>query len=611
MGTKSKLLFLVAMMLLALGVATAVNISLNFKEYSMEGAVNKSKMTANIVKDGLTAHMVNGIMDKREYFLDRISKNEDIESLWISRGQNVIKQYGKGFNNETLRDSIDKEVLKTGKTVKKVIQKSNKILLRVTIPYNVNPQDNCLQCHNVKTGDTLGAISMEFNLNSTRATAMTTIGKIILINIVFTILALLLVNYFVTPYLKLFSNMQEGIKKAYSGDFTHKFTTNIKGDGRDIVEHLNTLFSKMQETFGDIKHNLATFIPQGTNFSSDPLYEAKTIIAELSDIYKFKKTIERDLSKSAVYGRVVDILIYKYSIKHFAFYEVNDIQHTRELIHITEGESICLNFVDKNATKCRTYRTQSDTISTDFKDICQTCKANGFEYLCIFFNINTEASLILSMTATSANEIKRINSLIPSIRNYLEAAKPVIEGRILMNKLRDTSLRDAMTGLYNRRFLEEFIDQVMSQAQRKNETYSILMLDVDFFKMINDTYGHDVGDDVIVKLAQLLQKSIRDADLAIRYGGEEFIIMLHNASDEGTLKVANKVYSEFSKTVFEVGEGKTMQKTLSIGIAKFPKDGDNIWKCIKYADTALYEAKNTGRNKVVEFKPEMFNSEDF
>jgi len=611
MQTKSKLLLLVASMLLALGIATAVNISLNFREYSNESAFNRSKTTANIIKDGLTAHMVNGIMDKRKYFLEQISKNEDIESLWISRGQNVIKQYGEGFSHETVRDAVDKEVLKTGKTIKKIVKKDNKILLRVTIPYNVNAQDNCLKCHNVKIGDTLGAVSMEFNLNSTRATGLTTVAKIICINIIFTILALLLVNYFVKPYLKLFSNMQEGIKKAYSGDFTHTFTTTIKGDAKDIVQHLNTLFSKMQETFGDIKHNLATFIPQGTNLSSDPLYEAKTIIAELSDIYKFKKTIERDLSKTTVYSRIVDILIHKYSIKHFAFYEIDDIQHNRELIHITEGESICFDFVDKNAKECRTYRTESDTISTDFKDICQTCKANNLEYLCIFFNINTEASLTLSMTATSADEIKRITSLMPSIRNYLEAAKPVIEGRILMNKLRDTSLRDGMTGLYNRRFLEEFIDQVMSQAQRENETYSVLMLDVDFFKMVNDTYGHDIGDKVIVQLGKLLHESIRDADLAIRYGGEEFIVMLHNANDDGTLKVANKIHSEFSKLIFEVGDGKTMQKTLSIGISKFPKDGDTIWKCIKYADTALYEAKNTGRNKVVEFKPEMFNSENF
>ena len=126
--------------------------------------------------------------------------------------------------------------------------------------------------------------------------------------------------------------------------------------------------------------------------------------------------------------------------------------------------------------------------------------------------------------------------------------------------------------------------------------------------MVNDTYGHDVGDKVIVALSKVLKDSIRDADLAIRYGGEEFLIMLSNAADEGILQVAQKIHSAFAKLSFDVGGGEMLKKTISIGIAKFPTDADTIWKCIKYADTALYEAKNTGRNKIVEFKPEMFKS---
>jgi len=177
-----------------------------------------------------------------------------------------------------------------------------------------------------------------------------------------------------------------------------------------------------------------------------------------------------------------------------------------------------------------------------------------------------------------------------------------------MSKLRNTSLKDAMTGLYNRRFLEEFIDTIANQAKRDNTTYSVLMLDVDFFKKVNDTYGHDIGDKVIVKIGEVILSNIRESDLGIRYGGEEFVILLHNANDEGTRAIASKIHSEFAELAFDVGNGKTIQKTMSIGIAKFPKDGDTIWKCIKYADTALYVAKTTGRNKIVEFKAEMFKS---
>lgn len=613
MQSKSKLLFVVLIMLLGLTVATIINVSLNFREYSINNAIDKSQMTAAIVEDGLTAHMVNGIMDKRQYFLEKISNHDEIKSLWLVRSDNVMKQYGEGFNNEVVRDAIDSQVLKTGTTVKQVTEHADNIILRVTVPYKatLNPSNtNCLQCHDVKPGDTLGAISMEFDITNMRYSGMLTIIKILVINLLFIIIVLVLINHYVTPYLKLFSNLQDGIKKAHRGDFTHRFETTVKSDGKDIVQQINTLFQKMQETFGNIKYNLGTFIPQGCVTSNDPLYEAKTIIGELSDIYKFKKTIELDLSKDVVYSRIINILKSKYGLKHFTFYELNNINDKRKLIHITDGESICNIEIDSQNSLCRAQRTQTDVISSEFEDLCKYCNTQDIKYICLPFNINDDNSLTLSITTKDDKELNRINALIPSIKNYLEAAKPVIESKILMDKLRDTSLRDGMTGLYNRRFLEEFIDKVMSQAQRDNVNYSVMMLDVDFFKMVNDTYGHDVGDKVIVEIGKVLQDNIRESDLAIRYGGEEFIVMLHNANEEGTLAVASKIHNAFAELVFDVGNGETMRKTMSIGIAKFPVDGDTIWKCIKFADTALYVAKTTGRNKIVEYYAGMSEGDD-
>jgi diguanylate cyclase (GGDEF)-like protein len=615
MATKSKLLLVVTLMLLALGAATIINISLNFRAYSIKGAVEKASMTAAIVKDGLTAHMVNGIMDKRQYFLDQIStNNDDVKKLWLVRSQKVIDQFGEGFNNETIRDAIDKKVLDTGKLIKKVDETSENITLRVTIPYKATVSGNgtnCLSCHDVKRGDTLGAISMEFDITSMRNAGFLTIIKILFINLIFIVIVLLLINYYVTPYMKMFSNMQNGITKAYRGDFSHKFHTSIKGEEKEIILQMNTLFRKMQETFGDIKHNLATFIPQGNISSNDPLHDAKTIIGELSDIYKFKKTIELDTKKESVYKRIVDVLTEKFHLKHFAFYEVRTTNEAvRTLIHITDGTSICNAEVDEDANLCRAFKTNTDVISTEFINLCETCNCKDTYYICIPFSINEEYSLVLSVTAKTEDAISYINAKTPAIKNYLEAAKPVIEGRLLMAKLQDTSLRDGMTGLYNRRFLEEFIDKIMSQAVRDKDTYHAMMLDVDFFKSVNDNYGHDIGDKVITEIGKLLQDAIRDADLAIRYGGEEFLVMLRNASDEGALKVAQDIHSQFAQLSFDVGNGQHIKKTISIGMAKFPTDGETIWKTIKYADTALYVAKTTGRNKIVEYSEEMSENQD-
>jgi len=615
METKSKLLLIVALMLFGLTLANIINVALNFKSYSIKSAMDKADTIANIVKDGLTAHMVNGIMDKRSYYLNEITKTNNIDKIWIARSPNVIKQYGMGLENEAIRDKIDKEVMSSGKSIKHVYANLLNDKLRITIPYKANLGNssiNCLKCHNVHTGDTLGIISMEFDISDLKYGAIITILKIFGINIIFLIVALLLINHYATPYIKMFSDMQIGIKKAYSGNFTHKFYTSISGEAKDIVEQLNTLFSKIQETFGEIQQSLSTFIPQDTlKSSSDPLGEAHTIINELSDIYKFKKTIELDFSKDIVYTRIITILKNRYNVKNLAFYEVNNTKKTRELIYISRGKSICLEKTDKDSSKCRANRTNNAVISTEFQNLCQSCEAGDIKYICLSFAINNDISLVISITAKTDNEINKIKSHIDSIENYLEAAKPVLESKILMDKLRDASLRDPMTGLYNRRFLENVIDKIMSQAERSKDTYHVMMLDIDFFKMVNDTYGHDIGDKVIVELSKVLKGSIRESDLAIRYGGEEFLIMLKDATNEKAFKIAKKINNNFANLLFDVEENETLQKTISIGISKFPDDGNTIWKCIKYADTALYVAKETGRNKIVEFKPEMFEGEEF
>lgn len=607
MNTNRKILFIVALMLIGLAIATITNVALNFREYGYNNAVEKSKMTAEIVRDGLTAHMVNGMMDKRQFFLSNIADIKDVQALWIVRSKNVIAQHGEGMQNEHPRDAIDNQVLKEGILVRKITEDSQNAILRVTIPYIASAygSPNCLSCHNAKEGDVLGAISMEFNINDIRQTGAMTIAKIFGINLLFLIVALWVTNHYFKPYMSLLENLQLGIKRARTGDFSYRFKTTLKDTGSEVAEQMNTLFEKMEETFGGIKHDLSTFMSRSNISCADPLNSAGAIIKELSDVYKFKKTIELDNSKEAIYDRFVYILKERYHFTHFALYEVEKQTKERKLIYITDHKSFCQPIVDHDAAECRAYRTNSDIYSTDFPNVCQNCSADDKEYTCIPFNINEDLALILSFSAKDSETIEMLNSTLPSIKNYFEAAKAVIESRTLMDKLRDSSLRDGATHLYNRRFLEEFIDKGAEQALRSHVSYSILMIDIDYFKMVNDTYGHDAGDIVIKSLAVILQSSVRKADLPIRYGGEEFLLLLHNTTKEGALLVAEKIRTQFAGKKYQFGSD-TVEKTLSVGISHFPSDADSIWKVIKFADLALYEAKHTGRNRVVEFEPRLF-----
>lgn len=137
------------------------------------------------------------------------------------------------------------------------------------------------------------------------------------------------------------------------------------------------------------------------------------------------------------------------------------------------------------------------------------------------------------------------------------------------------------------------------------------MLDMDHFKAVNDEYGHDIGDLVLKELAQILEDTVRESDIVVRYGGEEFIVLLVNIkSEEDALNVAQKIAQRVRENEIDVYAGSKLKKTVSIGLSMYPQDSTKLDTVIKNADIALYEAKNSGRDKVVRFKEEQVTSVD-
>lgn len=170
----------------------------------------------------------------------------------------------------------------------------------------------------------------------------------------------------------------------------------------------------------------------------------------------------------------------------------------------------------------------------------------------------------------------------------------------LRENLQQQSFHDPLTSLYNRRFLNEFLNKQFILASRQKSQIAILMLDVDHFKKINDTLGHDAGDRVLREIASLLLRSIRSGDLAARYGGEEFIIGFFNANDVGAIKErALKIMNDIKQLSLSFNHQTIKGITVSIGIAFFPLDGKTVNEVIDAADKALYQAKESGRNKAI------------
>jgi diguanylate cyclase (GGDEF)-like protein/PAS domain S-box-containing protein len=168
--------------------------------------------------------------------------------------------------------------------------------------------------------------------------------------------------------------------------------------------------------------------------------------------------------------------------------------------------------------------------------------------------------------------------------------------------LREQSVRDHLTGLFNRRYMEETLERELLRAARKQLSLSIIMVDVDDFKQFNDTHGHAAGDAVLRKMGNLLRRHVRGEDIACRYGGDEFIIVLPDSIREVTVARA-ELLCESTKKFHLKYEGHILKAvTLSQGVAVFPEDGATSKAILKAVDTALYRAKRAGYGRVVAAK---------
>jgi two-component system, cell cycle response regulator len=198
--------------------------------------------------------------------------------------------------------------------------------------------------------------------------------------------------------------------------------------------------------------------------------------------------------------------------------------------------------------------------------------------------------------------------LRPIDKNELLArARTQIRKRRYTDHLRDNvqnsiemAVTDALTGLHNRRYMESHLSTLADQASSRAKPLSLMILDIDYFKSINDTYGHDAGDDVLREFAVRIRKSIRGIDLACRYGGEEFVIVMPETDVQVAGLIAERLRRSIASETFAVNKGtKRIDVTISIGLATLDRKDEPVADVLKRADTALYRAKNDGRNRVV------------
>jgi len=182
---------------------------------------------------------------------------------------------------------------------------------------------------------------------------------------------------------------------------------------------------------------------------------------------------------------------------------------------------------------------------------------------------------------------------------FADQASMAIERASLYHKMANLAITDDLTKLFNLRYLYRVLDTEVKRCRRYHSTFAIIFLDLDSFKLVNDTHGHLIGSKTLVEVARMLAGSLRDVDIISRYGGDEFVIVLPHTTVEMAYKIAARIQNDINRHSFLTEEGLSLKITASFGVAGYPDHAGDETELLRIADGAMYTAKGMGRNRVV------------
>ena len=664
-------LFFVAVSVGLVIVLTAITL-FAFRQFSISSAREHVRTAAEISRVHLTESMIYGTIDKRQTFLLRLAEVQNLKTARVVRSPILEAQYGNERKGEHLPDEIEKNVIKTGKPLFNITEEnSGELIFRGTIPYTAtqtgNP--NCLQCHNVKPGSVLGAITMTMPVTSLRHKSIQTVVSIIGIVLVAVAVLFILLFYLLRPISNTANDIERVVQDAINGNFKNKIKSQTNDEIGKIADNMNRLLEFLGDGLDKINSYISQLVSRQQSRDENQLLATIDMVKNMTQISQYKIAIEKDVTKLDIYRRLIKTLNARFFNEQgiFNIYEVSSLDNKLHPVSLNENAAApilwCHEKILTDPENCRVFHTTNMINGLIQPDLCcsfkQHCNpddlrddgvdeenealpdrqqqpeithilhrlfgpyrkrqssvvpqnvnkveaTNKWRHypLCFPFLKSGQVSSIVQIVVSHADK-ENILAALPYIKVYMNDTAPVLEVHRLMETLRESTLRDAMTGLNNRRFLEEYIDTLTASARRKQSHIAILMLDLDHFKMINDTYGHDAGDSVLKALANTIKATVRAADIVIRYGGEEFMVILQDTTSTFALSVAEKI--RVSVEAMRIPHaGVILKRTISIGIADFPGDSQTFWQTVKFADVALYHAKQTGRNRVVHFTRDMW-----
>ncbi len=615
--TKSSLLIILGTLAFAIAFATVAWYLLRTSLLHDLGL--QSQMGAELIRLTVTHEMDEGSTDHIGAYLDRLSDLPGLKKAHVVPGESVVKQHQLDLSKYEAASELELKVLETGKSAHEIIEGDNPVF-HYAIPYIASRKGvhNCLRCHDASEGEVLGVVSLEIDITDPVNVRNHSVLVILALVFLFGIIMAVALRRLMRPILQTTLDLKQAIAKAEAGNFTVRLRKSSDDEAGEIAEETNRFMQSIENSFGQIAKEVESLTGVAGGSSRGNLLEKTVqVVQNLVRASQFKQAIESDRDLAEVYERLERALVQQFGFNKYSIYEISNSQNRLRLVaaqELPEGAELwCTQEVLVDCAACRAKRTAEMVSSYREPQMCAAFAGNKVQsaqnlmHVCIPIMLSGSVGGVLQIIFTE-EEYPHVQEVLPTLQGYLDEAAPVIESKRLMKSLKDASLHDQMTGLYNRRFLEEYLQMLLTGAERKGAKIGLLMCDVDFFKQVNDTLGHAIGDTVLKGVAGILKKSVRASDLVVRFGGEEFLAVLVDVQEEKLAEIAEKLRKSVEEHVFQTAQGP-LGKTISIGTAVYPLDGEDFWECIKFADVALYEAKESGRNKVVRFSHEMWADE--
>jgi diguanylate cyclase (GGDEF)-like protein len=336
------------------------------------------------------------------------------------------------------------------------------------------------------------------------------------------------------------------------------------------------------------------------------LLKEKQFSNKLSILRKFSDLVRQASSEDEVYDILFDLLkrnsninqvivVRKdYGNNRLAVYKAMNNEGIDSIKSKVANEQSCLA-----AKTGKEYSYNGGNNDFNCKGLCNYSES----YICLPIILGGIVSGVIQIQGDKKDCFTE--ELVSEFRIYIDTLTPVISNLRLLESLNNMASIDTLTKVYNRRYLDKHLGDQILTSKEGNLYLSVIMLDIDFFKKFNDTYGHDAGDYVLMHFAGTLRANVREGDIVARYGGEEFIVVLSHTDLQGAYEVAEKLRKKVEDmSLAAINEENAPKITCSLGISCYPLHGNSVDKLIQSADKALYKAKNSGRNRTCIFGEE-------